>query len=399
MSPLILRRILDVRGEKRLLGRMGRLDMVAEPCGVLRQAQDEDASSRPLVRAILDRPHPEPVEGRTSIPATAWVGTKLSRRFVLAAGASAVLLRVATTGAETPKILRVGYVGLQTVDAPIYQAFRLRMGELGYHAGSNFNFDYVQAPSVEAYPESYAAVMARKPDIILTAGNEPALRAAQSVAGGLPIVLLAIDFDPLAKGYVPSLARPGGAITGIFVPQLDLARKRIELARELLPRATRLGIFSDQNSREQAEAASEAARAIGLAPQLLEVTGQPPDYAGALAQMGAAPGVPVMIPASPIFLRDRAEIDALARERRLVMIAAYRENAAAGAVLSYGADLTDLFHDIANVVDRVARGRKPADLPIEPPTHFHLALNLKTAATLGLTVSPTLLARADEVIE
>jgi putative ABC transport system substrate-binding protein len=323
----------------------------------------------------------------------------LSRRVVLAGAASALLLRAAGARAETPKILRVGYVGMQAVDAPIYQAFRLRMAELGYHAGSNFSFEYVQAPSVEAYPESYATLITRKPDIILSAGNEPALRAAQGVAGALPIVLLAIDFDPLAKGYVPSLARPGGTITGIFVPQLDLARKRIELARELLPRATRLGIFSDQNSHEQAEASSEAARAVGLAPELLEVTGQPPDYAGALAKMGEAPGEPVIIPASPIFLRDRAEIDALARARRLAMIAAYRENAAAGAVLSYGADLTDLFRDIADVVDHVAKGRKPADLPIEPPNHFHLALNLKTAAALGLTVPPTLLARADEVME
>jgi ABC-type uncharacterized transport system substrate-binding protein len=318
---------------------------------------------------------------------------------VLAGAASGLLLRTAGARAETPKILRVGYVGMQTVDAPIYQAFRLRMAELGYHAGSNFSFEYVQAPSVEAYPESYAALVARKPDIILSAGNEPALRAAQSVAGALPIVLLAIDFDPLAKGYVPSLARPGGDITGIFVPQIELARKRIELVRELLPQATSIGIFSDANSREQAMAASDAARALGLDPRLIEITDQPADYAAAFARMKDAQGEPVVVPASAVFLRDRAEIERVAREHGVPMIAAFRENAVSGAVMSYGIDLADLFRDIADVVDHVAKGRKPADLPIAPPSHFHLALNLKAAATLGITVPQTLLAIADEVIE
>jgi putative ABC transport system substrate-binding protein len=296
-------------------------------------------------------------------------------------------------------MLRVGYVGMQPADAPIYDAFRARMRELGYRAGANFAFEYLRAANVEAYPDTYAALVALKPDIVLTAGSEPALRAAQASAGGLPIVLLAIDFDPLTRGYVPSLAHRGGNITGIFVPQLELAKKRIELARELLPRATRLGILSDASSRDQAVAAGEAARAMGLEPRLIEVTDQPPDYAAAFARMSDAPGEPMVVPASAVFLRDRAEIETIARERGVPMIAAFRENAAAGAVMSYGIDLADLFRDIADVVDHVAKGRKPADLPIAPPSHFHLALNLKAAVTLGVTVPPTLLARADEVIE
>ena len=296
-------------------------------------------------------------------------------------------------------MLRVGYVGMQPADAPIYDAFRERMAELGYHAGANFAFEYLRAPNVEAYPETYDALVAMKPDILLTAGSEPALRAAQAAAGGLPIVLLAIDFDPLARGYVPSLAHPGGNITGIFVPQLELAKKRIELARELLPRATHVGILWDASSRDQATAAGEAARALGLEPRLIEVTDQPPDYAAAFARMNDAPGEPVVVPASAVFLRDRAEIEKVARERSTPMIAAFQENAMSGALMSYGIDLADLFRDIADVVDHVAKGRKPADLPIAPPAHFHLALNIKAAAALGVTVPQTLLAIADEVME
>jgi putative ABC transport system substrate-binding protein len=326
------------------------------------------------------------------------VGTRLSRRLVLAATASAFLWPTGAL-AETTKTLRVGYVGMQPADAPIYDAFRERMAELGYRAGANFAFEYLRSPNVEAYPETYAALVALKPDIVLTAGSEPALRAAQASAGGLPIVLLAIDFDPLVRGYVPSLAHPGGNITGIFVPQLELARKRIELARELLPQATRIGILWDASSRDQATAAGEAARAMGLEPRLIEITDQPTNYAAAFARMNDARGEPLVVPASPVFLRDRAEIEKMAREHGVPMIAAFRENATAGAVMSYGIDLADLFRDIADVVDHVAKGKKPAELPIAPPSHFHLALNLKSAATLGVTVPQTLLAIADEVME
>jgi putative tryptophan/tyrosine transport system substrate-binding protein len=323
-----------------------------------------------------------------------------TRRAILSAAAGTVFAwSNAAAPAATTKMLRVGYVGVQARDAPLYRAFEARMAELGYHEGRNFVFEYVQTPSIEGYPASYAELIGRKVDIILSAGSEPALRAAQAVSGGLPIVFLAIDFDPLEKGYVASLARPGGNITGIFVQQLELARKRVELVRGFLPKAKVLGLFWDAASREQADAAAEAARAAGLAPRLIEVTGQPPDYARAFAQMADVPGEPVAIPASAIFLRDRTAIDQLSREGRQPTVAAFRENAAAGALMSYGADLLDLFHDIANVVDRVAKGAKPADLPIEPPAHFHLAINLKAAALFGFAVPAAILARADEVIE
>src|SRR4030081_1328399 len=139
---------------------------------------------------------------------------------------------VATTSvgarAQQPKMLRVGYSGMLPRGAPHYDAFEKRMAELGYQQGRNFTFEYIQAPSIEGYQQTYGELAARKVDIMLAAGNEPALRAARAAAGATPIVFIALDFDPVEKGYVASLSRPGGNTTGIFVSQLELAGKRIE---------------------------------------------------------------------------------------------------------------------------------------------------------------------------
>src|SRR5208282_4545369 len=142
-----------------------------------------------------------------------------------------------------------------------------------------------------------------------------------------------------------------------------------------------------------------AARSLGFEPRLIEVTGQPPDYAGALGRMADAPGEPVMIGASPVFFRDHAAILPLLLARLTPAIAPEREYVEAGALLSYGIDLVGLYRDAAGYVDRIAKGAKPAELPIAQPTHFDTAINLKTAASLGITLPPSLTARADEMIE
>jgi ABC-type uncharacterized transport system substrate-binding protein len=300
---------------------------------------------------------------------------------------------------QTARVLRVGFVGAQPRDAAIYVAFRRRMAELGYREDRYFIFEYIQTPSIDAYDESFRELAARKPDIIMAAGNEPALRAARAAAGALPIVFLAIDFDPVERGYVASLVRPGGNITGIFVHPLELAAKRIELLREALPHARHLGLVGDASSRDQVEAAVVAAKSLGFEPRRIEVTGQPPDYAAAFAQMADAPGEPIAIPAGPIFLRDRATIGRMLLERRIPSISAFQEIVEAGAVMSYGIDLVGLFRDVAGVVDQIAKGANPAELPIVQTSRFHLAVNLRSATALGLTLPLAFTARADEVIE
>jgi len=320
------------------------------------------------------------------------------REFITLIAGATVVWPVMARAQQQPKMLHVGFVGIQPREAPVYTNFLKRMAELGYQEGRNFTFDYIQTPDVEGYEKNYRELAARKVDVFLAVGTERALRAALLAADGKPIVLLAIDFDPVARGYVASLSRPGGSVTGIFVRQLELAAKRVEIAREAFPRATVVGIAFDTISREQRDASAEAARKLGLEPRMIEIKGEQ-GYAGAFGAMDNAPGQPIILPAGPIFLRDRAAIAQALLERRIPSVAAFRENMEAGALISYGFDLMGLFYDIASYVQQIARGAKPPDTPIEQSPRFYMAVNLKTAASLGVSLSDVFVARANEVRE
>jgi len=322
----------------------------------------------------------------------------MTRRTALAGAAA--LFSAASALAQSPqKMLRVGYVTLQPRSAP-HEAFVKRMGELGYQEGVNFAFEFLQVRSLDDYPAGYRAVAARGCDILVASGNEAALRAAADAAENrIPVVFFAFDFDPFAKGFVTSLAKPGGNLTGVFVRQIELAKKRVELTRQALPGARSLWLLWDPVSRDQADAAAEVASEFGFTPHLIEVTGEPPNYAAALARLTEEPGAPLLIPASPRFYRDRAALIALVLERRIPAISAHPEHATLGALLSYGVTVLAVLRDMAPYVDRIAKGAKPGDIPIEQPTHFDMTINLKTAKMLNLEISPVLIARADEVIE
>jgi ABC-type uncharacterized transport system substrate-binding protein len=318
------------------------------------------------------------------------------REFIALLGAVAAWPLAAS--AQQHKMLRVGFVGMQSREAPHYANFLKRMAELGYQEGRNFTFDYIQTPDVEAYDRNYRELAGHNIDVFLAVGSEPALRAALSAAQGRPIAFLAVDFDPLARGYVTNLSRPGGNVTGIFVRQVELAAKRVEIAREAFPSAAVVGIAFDGTSREQGEAASEGARKLGLEPRLIEVKGEQ-GYASAFAAMNDARAQPIILPAGPIFLRDRAVIAQALLERRIPSIAAFRENMEAGALISYGFDLMGLFYDIASYVHQIAQGANPSDMSIEQSPRFYMAVNLKTAVALGISLSDAFIARANEVIE
>src|SRR5438552_4383997 len=209
------------------------------------------------------------------------------------------------------------------------------MAQLGYQEGRNFTFEYIQTPDVEGYEGNYRELAARKVDVFLAVGNERALRAALLAAEGKPIVFLAVDFDPLVRGYVAGLSRPGGNVTGIFVRQVELAAKRIEIAREAFPRATAVGIAFDTVSPEQRDAAAEAARKFGLEPRMIEIKAER-GYGGAFGAMDDARGQPIILPAGPTFLRDRAGISQAVLERRIPSIAAFRGDMEAGALVRSG---------------------------------------------------------------
>src|SRR5438094_5227212 len=320
------------------------------------------------------------------------------REFITLLGGAAVAWPLAARGQQQPKTLRVGFVGIQPREAPLYTTFLRRMAELGYQEGRNFTFDYIQTPDIEGYEKNYRELAGRKVDVFLAVGNERALRAALLAAEGRPIAFLAVDFDPLARGYVASLSRPGGNVTGIFVRQVELAAKRIEIAREAFPRATVVGIAFDTVSPEHRDAAAETARKFGLEPRLIEVKGEQ-GYGGAFGAMDDARGQPIILPAGPTFLRDRAAIAQALLERRIASIAAFREDMEAGGLMRYGFDLMGLFYDIASYVHQLARGAKPSEMPIEQSPRFYMAVNLKTAALLGVSLSDVFVARANEVRE
>ena len=251
------------------------------------------------------------------------------REFITLVGGAAV---ARPARAQQRKMLRVGFVGMQPRAASHYANFLKRMAEFGYEEGRNFTFD-IQTRDVEGYERNYRELAGHNIDVFLAVGSEPALRAALSAAEGRPVAFLAVDFDPLARGYVTNLSRPGGNVTGIFVRQVELAAKRVEIAREAFPSATVVGIVFDSTSREQGDAASQGARKLGLEPRWIEVKGEQ-GYASAFAAMDDVPAQPIILPTGPLFLRDRAAIAQVLLERRIPSIVAFRENMEAGALIS-----------------------------------------------------------------
>jgi putative ABC transport system substrate-binding protein len=201
----------------------------------------------------------------------------MTRRAAIA-GASAGLISFANAVAQSPqKILRIGHVSLSPRSAPHNVAFVKRMGELGYQEGTNFTYDFLHLRSFDEYSRAYRELAQRGCDVLIATGTEAALRAAVSAAENqIAVVFFALDFDPFARGFVTSLAKPGGNMTGIFVRQIELAKKRVELARQAMPEARALWLLWDAASRDQAEAAAEVARTLAFEPHLVEAGGEPP---------------------------------------------------------------------------------------------------------------------------
>lgn len=303
--------------------------------------------------------------------------------------------------AQQPKMLRVGLV-TTTIPrrAPQYVTLVNRLAELGYIEGQNFIFDFV---SVEGHLENFGPTMkelvSRKADVLVAFGNEYALKAAMAASSTVPIVMIAIDFDPLALGYIKSLARPGGNVTGLFLQQVELAEKRVELAKQAFPELTAATMLWDAPSASQWQATRRIAPTLGLDIVGVEMRDRPYDYERALSETPADHRKFVIVGNSAGFFFDRSRLGEFMIARGVPSICPAREFADAGALISYGADFLSAIRRMAEFIDKIARGAGASDLPVEQPTKFELVVNLKTARSLGLTMPPSLFARADEVIE
>ena len=322
---------------------------------------------------------------------------------MLAAAASvAVAPARAQTATQPPRTrpFRVGYPSIGGgPDALQYVALVERLRELGWTDEKKLVVDPVfLAGDTSRYPQAMKDVVARGADVLLAGGPEVALKTAIAASNSLPIVMSAFDYDPIGRGYVKGLARPEGRITGIYIQQIELAQKRAELAAALFPGLKAANMLWDEASRDQVQATSEIAPRLGFQLATRELSARPYDYPAALSAL-PADGRVLLVPNSPTFFFDREALARLALERRVPTIFAWRDWVTAGGLMSYGPRLTDMNRRVAEYVDRLARGARVADLPIEQPSRIELAINLRTARAIGVEIPPTLLARADEVIE
>jgi ABC-type uncharacterized transport system substrate-binding protein len=298
-----------------------------------------------------------------------------------------------------PAMTRVGIVTIQPPTSPPYVAFDQRLRELGYIQGQNLTLNFVnpaQQPGGNA--GAVQELIRRKVDIVL-ALYQPTMAAVVAAAPSMPVVMIAVDYDPLAFGYIESLARPGRKATGLYLQQLDLAKKRLELLTQALPNVHAATVFWDSASEDQWKVTSSAAPAFGMRLADVQLHDQPYDYEKALAQAPSDSRSVIIFPTSPVFYRDRQQLAEFAVRHKIATVFGFREWVDAGGLFSYGVNFPAMFRRAAEFVDMIAKGAKPGNLPVEQPTKFELVLNLKTAKAIGIIISPPILVRADEVIE
>jgi putative tryptophan/tyrosine transport system substrate-binding protein len=303
--------------------------------------------------------------------------------------------------AEPARMFHVGMVNLNLPrSVPFNVAFEQRLRELGYVEGQNLAIDFLGLDGhLDRLPEAMEELVRRKVDVILAAGQEVVLKAAKQATGTIPIVMIAISYDPVALGYVGSLARPGGNITGVFLRQPELTGKRLELLKQTVPDIARAIVFWDAYGADQFDAAATAAQTLQLPIKSAELRDPPYDYARALEAAQPRPGDALLFRTSIFFFRDRDRLAELPLQHRVPSMFAQRENTEAGGLISYGTNVPGMFRLAGDYVDKILKGTVPADLPVQQPTTFELVINLKTAKALGLTIPQLLLATADEVIE
>jgi len=309
---------------------------------------------------------------------------------------------VAIAEAQQPKkIPRLGYLTLGSSSPPsvLQEAFRDGLRQLGYIEGQNIHIEYrYAAGKVERLDELAADLVGLKVDVIV-ASNTQSIDATRRATKTTPIVF-PVTFDPVASGFVASLARPGGNITGLTTLNQEVAGKRVELLKETMPKISRVAVFRDSTNSGSLFALKEteaAANHLGIRTQVLEVRSADQLEGAIKTAIRERAGALILIPDN-LFIRQQAQIIDLVMKSRLPTMFGERESVEMGGLMYYGPNLSDLFRRAAMYVDKILKGAKPAELPVEQPTKFEFVINLKTAKQIGLTIPPNVLARADKVI-
>jgi ABC-type uncharacterized transport system substrate-binding protein len=314
------------------------------------------------------------------------------------------LVPFAAEAQQTARVPRIGYlVGNLAAGQHFAAAFRQGLNELGYVEGHNIVIEYRDAKGeAERLPALAAELVALKVDVILAAGTQHVLAAKQATTT-IPIVFADVA-DPVARGFVTSLARPGGNITGLANLNTDLVGKWMELLKETVPGVKRVGflwqpgVLPERAERDVIQRTEAAAQALGVRLQFVEAKRQE-DFGGAFGEMTRAHVEAVIVWGGVLFIHERKRIAELAAKNRLPSSYAMSEFVDAGGLMSYAPNVAENFRRTAGYVDKILKGTKPADLPVEQPTKLELVINVKTAKALGLTIPPSLLQRADRVID
>src|SRR5437762_2888353 len=318
---------------------------------------------------------------------------------ILAVGLFAVPL--AAQAQPASKVGRIAFLSTtSSPDSPTTAAFRQGLQELGYVEGQNIIIEWRWGGGrTEGFPAFAAEVVRLNVDVIVAA-NDAAGRAAQQATKRIPIVIAVVG-DPVGSGFVDALARPGGNVTGLSMQAPELAGKRLQLLKEAAPHVSRVALLADTNDLGYRRAVTEveaAARTLGVELRVHPVSSRR-ELNGVFATMVKEGARAVFQVGGTMFYANRAELGELALKSRLPMMCGPQETMHAGCLISYSAALTDRFRRAAYLVDKILKGAKPADLPVEQPTKIPLVINLKTAKALGLTIPQSVLGRADQVIE
>jgi putative ABC transport system substrate-binding protein len=330
-------------------------------------------------------------------------GDAMKRRefMTLLVGAAAAVWPFAARAQQPSKVPRIGFLrfGPASAYAGRVEALRAGLRQLGYAEGKNIVIEFRWAETVEQLPELAAELVRMNVDVIF-AMSSTEVEAARQATKTIPIVF-ATHADPVGLGHVASLARPGGNITGVTTILTDLVAKELEVLKEAVPQATRIGVLFSPTApshRPAVQAVGTAGEKLGV--QLVMVPVQTvEDFEGAFSTMSREHVGGFVVVDAPLTVSHRARLADLALKHRLPGIFGTRENVEAGGLMSYGSDFNDMVQRAAIYIDKILKGAKPADLPVEQASKYQLIINLKTANAIGLEIPPMLLGRADEVIE
>lgn len=303
---------------------------------------------------------------------------------------------------DAGKIHRIGFLGPAQNSGPavaFYRAFLDRMSSLGFRDGQNLNIEFRALEEPRAMAIKADELVRARPDVIVATGPEAGLQAIVNTSGAIPVVMVAVNFDPIAGGYVKSLAHPGGSVTGVVFQQLELAQKQVELLTHAVSGKSRLAILFEGSTADQLGAAERAAKLLKLDVQTVKLEAPAYDFDGAIKKAAADGAQLLLVLSGPGFTQHRVRIAELAIQHRLPAMFIARHYVESGGLISYGADFPVMFGRAADYAARILKGAKPTELPVEQASKFELVINLKTAKAIGLTIPSGLLNAADEVIE